>query len=618
MASPPDPSLAWLLSPVSVTDFERDVLHKQPRVIRATPVKARASSLFSLETLCVRAQAQPPLLMEVDLCASRVLGGVRERVDARGHMTAAKLQELWGAGYTLQCHQPQRFSLPLWELMADMEARLGCLVGANVYLTPPGCTGLKAHWDDVDVYVLQTVGTKHWRIYPEANNVTARPLGFRPRMHSPDLDSSSLGAHTDIVLSPGDVLYLPRGTPHEATAAPSGGKGGCGTGGSVHVTFSTAQCWDAGDLAAHALRWLTDGATLGGGASDVDAAARCALALRAPLPARAVYCGAGARAAPSSRDLAAAAAAALRAAADALDACPAAIDGAVHGLAQDFFEHRLPPPPSKGATYAQAATAATAAGPPQLLPPQARGPAPASLEDTIAPLCAVEGYARVVLGDDPSECQVMWCAGNDRVAHMMSEEALERQRGEDEQQRADDEDGTEEEDDEGTEEDEDDESDDDEFDKGIHFPASCAPALRAILTSPSDPSAPGVRIRDLPELGSKKLQLQFAMTLWEVGLVRCSSSAGMSARQPAPAGAAAGSRSGGGGGKSGGSAPAGPKKTDGVVMVSLADIVRMQQEEVDKKAAAAGGRPAADVAAGRRSNAGGGAGSGAAGLKRKR
>ena len=37
-----------------------------------------------------------------------------------------------------------------------MEDIFGCLVGANGYLTPSGTQGLAPHYDDVDVFIMQT------------------------------------------------------------------------------------------------------------------------------------------------------------------------------------------------------------------------------------------------------------------------------------------------------------------------------------------------------------------------------------------------------------------------------------------------------------------------------
>ena len=49
------------------------------------------------------------------------------------------------------------------------------MVGANVYLTPPGTQGFAPHFDDVDVFLLQLEGKKHWRLYkPKEKDKLAR------------------------------------------------------------------------------------------------------------------------------------------------------------------------------------------------------------------------------------------------------------------------------------------------------------------------------------------------------------------------------------------------------------------------------------------------------------
>jgi hypothetical protein len=48
------------------------------------------------------------------------------------------VMELYNKGCTLQLHQPQRWNESLWRLIAAMEKQLGCLVGANAYITPAG------------------------------------------------------------------------------------------------------------------------------------------------------------------------------------------------------------------------------------------------------------------------------------------------------------------------------------------------------------------------------------------------------------------------------------------------------------------------------------------------
>ncbi len=50
----------------------------------------------------------------------------------------------------------------------------------------------------------------------------------------------------ELVLEVGDVLYMPRGTVHQATAQKSGD--------SAHLTISTYQHWSWADLASHLLQ----------------------------------------------------------------------------------------------------------------------------------------------------------------------------------------------------------------------------------------------------------------------------------------------------------------------------------------------------------------------------
>ena len=62
---------------------------------------------------------------------------------SRGHVCvqeadAETVMGLYNEGCTLQLHQPQRWNASLWRLIAAMETQLGCLVGANAYLTPSG------------------------------------------------------------------------------------------------------------------------------------------------------------------------------------------------------------------------------------------------------------------------------------------------------------------------------------------------------------------------------------------------------------------------------------------------------------------------------------------------
>ena len=124
-----------------------------------------------------------------------------------------------GEAATLQVHHPQRFDAEAWRVVAALERDLGCLVGTNSYLTPPGgAQGLAPHWDDVDVWVVQVEGRKHWTVYERRgeNTDAVAPSGDLAR------GSRFVSGRVELeaVLSPGDVLYIPRGTVHQARLEP--------------------------------------------------------------------------------------------------------------------------------------------------------------------------------------------------------------------------------------------------------------------------------------------------------------------------------------------------------------------------------------------------------------
>jgi lysine-specific demethylase/histidyl-hydroxylase NO66 len=96
-------------------------------------------------------------------------------------------------GATLVLQGMHRYHNELRRLCRDLEIELGCPCQVNAYFTPPGARGLSVHSDTHDVFVLQCFGRKRWEI------------------HAPD-------GVWDLVLDPGDALYMPKGTPHAATA----------------------------------------------------------------------------------------------------------------------------------------------------------------------------------------------------------------------------------------------------------------------------------------------------------------------------------------------------------------------------------------------------------------
>ncbi|MBD0737141.1 cupin domain-containing protein [Streptomyces sp. CBMA29] len=120
----------------------------------------------------------------------------------------------------------------------ELERFLGTSVQANVYASWTEREGFGLHWDDHDVVVVQLHGSKRWRLY----GATREAPTFQD-VESPEKPEGDPVA--DIVLAPGDVLYLPRGWWHAVTADQ-------GTE-SLHLTFGMVP-----HTGADLLLWLVD------------------------------------------------------------------------------------------------------------------------------------------------------------------------------------------------------------------------------------------------------------------------------------------------------------------------------------------------------------------------
>jgi ribosomal protein L16 Arg81 hydroxylase len=93
-------------------------------------------------------------------------------------------------------------------------------VYANTYLTPPNGHAVEAHADDRDVLVIQIIGQKTWKVYkhvPVQFPFEKEQVGKNGLEVPPSIKTAGLCFEQEMVLQPGDVLYMPRGFVHEAT-----------------------------------------------------------------------------------------------------------------------------------------------------------------------------------------------------------------------------------------------------------------------------------------------------------------------------------------------------------------------------------------------------------------
>ncbi|XP_052015135.1 ribosomal oxygenase 2 isoform X3 [Apodemus sylvaticus] len=182
-----------LISPIKVETFFKEFWEQKPLLIQRDDPSLAACyrSLFSLSDL--KKLCSQGLYYGRDVNVCRCISGKKKVLNKDGRAQYLQLRKDFDQKRaTIQFHQPQRFK----------------------------------------VFILQLEGKKHWRLYsptvPLAQEYSVEP-------------EERIGTPThDFLLKPGDLLYFPRGTIHQADT-PSG------LAHSIHLTISTYQNNSWGD-----------------------------------------------------------------------------------------------------------------------------------------------------------------------------------------------------------------------------------------------------------------------------------------------------------------------------------------------------------------------------------
>ena len=118
-----------------------------------------------------------------------------------------------------------------------LSGELNQQVSVNCYISAPEKQGFETHYDAHDVFVVQLHGNKEWSIFLPT---VAQPVEEMRAYVSPKPETDPYLEHR---MTPGDVLYIPRGHWHHAVASEI----------SVHLTVGIKAC-----TPIDFLRWFTD------------------------------------------------------------------------------------------------------------------------------------------------------------------------------------------------------------------------------------------------------------------------------------------------------------------------------------------------------------------------
>jgi ribosomal protein L16 Arg81 hydroxylase len=153
-----------------------------------------------------------------------------ERGLHRSHWQPDRVRERVSKGATIRIGHLAHFLEPVRRLVSGFEAFLNTDIAVNLYFTPGGSQAFGSHFDNHDVFVLQVEGRKVWKIFTPPEDLPvevvykARPQWFERKLPFEwNLGPSQprVKPLKEILLSAGDLLYVPRGYVHQVFTSDS-------------------------------------------------------------------------------------------------------------------------------------------------------------------------------------------------------------------------------------------------------------------------------------------------------------------------------------------------------------------------------------------------------------
>lgn len=184
----------WL-NPIPFDLFARDYLRKQPY---ASPSSARTvMPMFEWGTLERLLSKDPP--------ADVLVLARGQLVDVPTPRTLAEVHALLLKGVGLVIRRAEQVDVGLARLAASFTQSIPGEVHVQLFVTPARTHGFGWHYDDEDVFIVQTAGSKNY--FFRDNTVEGhRPSGTEPDFSRVCNEASPMGTAR---LIPGDWLYIP-------------------------------------------------------------------------------------------------------------------------------------------------------------------------------------------------------------------------------------------------------------------------------------------------------------------------------------------------------------------------------------------------------------------------
>jgi ribosomal protein L16 Arg81 hydroxylase len=197
--------------------FFAEYFNRQP-MLRKKSISGDPGEILSIRKLdeLVNLEVITPPYIKINLNGSGVPENgytrsvVVQGVNITDTIVPAKVYELFRAGATITWCSLNQVVPELRDFTRIISDKMAVRTDSVAFLTPSGKKGYPPHHDPVDLFIVQLEGTKHWKLWPPP----VQRLGDNEQYTLDELGAPSI----EVSLEPGDVLYLPYGTPHAAAA----------------------------------------------------------------------------------------------------------------------------------------------------------------------------------------------------------------------------------------------------------------------------------------------------------------------------------------------------------------------------------------------------------------
>lgn len=218
--------ISWvnLIAPIETHRFEdeyfgRRVLHQRRALVSPTGLEEITQWREALRGQSLTREGhRGRVVIDPSVRANTTLDGEIDR----------EIDDLLSQGGPLIVDSINKISPPVESLAKAIAVGLQSFVGVNAYISPPRKDALDLHQDEHDVVVLQLSGEKLWTLGNRVTRGVANSRFFQIDKEALKADAIANDTFTTLRLGPGDLLYLPRGLFHRATAS---------EGTSVHLSF---------------------------------------------------------------------------------------------------------------------------------------------------------------------------------------------------------------------------------------------------------------------------------------------------------------------------------------------------------------------------------------------